>query len=1346
VLAGFKFRSHKFNLKNSLCIFLLAILSNATLALQGPEIPDADAQSVRLVVSAAQDPAQQSHFFGAQIVQIVIDDPGARDPDKSTSGLIVKGVNTPRVHLGDGQWYSFMAEDDSFLVLLDVLTDGVRDSIISVSNLDDADNRNTLGQYNIEFGNADSFVREITDFGGSTFIEVSKNAIFPTLPEPFVGSAINPDLDINPSDEAESDWPYIRLLNIQESDIVEIRHSTESVSLTFASLYNFIQSSLDRESYPTDSEIIMTFNDFMWNINPVEEDVVRFVLDKNTGNPIRVIYEPIRNFDPDGQGLTGENLADVLSVFGPLEFDSRQLLEVQGVANLKYKEVFDNGIVEFPETTGRLISAFSAASQSPMVTFFERDPNTSRLTTADDMKGGRSTIFAGIRDTTASFDYFDIIDTAAIGLSDAITAADKEIYISGERGTFSVTDQDLNSRANVSEQPDGILSKAFLLVGNPFPITNNAVFNTLPKSGTGFTADSIKEVRFQSGTSVTAEESVNLPGVADFFSMPGHSEGLNPPRTDLLALQFTTDGASGTSGAAPTGIVVNTNVRIADIDDVIAFSMTKEELQAKTDPFILSVSKLADRTSPGTSFTAAPPTDLFEVQFPKYNLISIDLRKVQGTFARVFVEVSVHDGGNEVAGSSQIVDFEPFDPDDLDGNPFTLSIDPLMGAAGIGSFRVLDIIAALPPNANLNNLMLKFTVIITDSVNTPLPLTATTHTAVLDVAGLGVVRAEGLDKDQITVNAFANFVYRLALDEEGENSPRFSGRADFMTMLHDDKVQRVLSDIVILGDPLKVWLPNRFIPPNRLTFSYTDIDVTGNLRQVSTTFIYETRDGVISWDKGQYRFSQVAYLTITDADLNRRPDAVEQYTMPLDGFIFLEFDKRRIDTKCTTGTPNCFVNQIESTLRETGPNTGAFRAQITIPQNVLLEDGDTIKTFQSDIQATYVDARDSSSNVQQFDARAVIRSDINTAEQPQEHAPDEPVVAGSGSMKLELNKGNYHPYDRVIMTIIDQSGNKDIFHRDVIFVSAKRQAAATGLLSYKLVETDVNTSTFIGYIDLRGNTGVDGGNGPRDGTLRIFEGDTLHVSYVALSVDIPVQYHDAKIFWGKTRYVVGEKAVLHVIDSDMNKDADRIELIHVQLQVGIVKTDVELRETDLSTGVFMAEVPFVDLASVMAGTVGVKSGDTVVATYNDDTAPESSIKATGLSGNVLPMKASVAVGDELELVGTERVTQTEVKVVDEKGREAAVADFRSIYSIESRISNNTTEALNLEVIVQIRDEEGITQFIGSIEKELASKDTYTSLVEWQAMKRGRLIIEIFVWEKNVFSPLSPVKKISLSVV
>src|SRR5574341_1736314 len=160
-----------------------------------------EAQTLQLRVSAAERLEFENHFFGSQIVQIIIDDPGATDPDESTVGLVVNGFNNPKVHLSDGLWYTFIAEDQGFAILIDVLTDGIRDNSIRVSKaVNDAPSPVLIGgtNFNIVTARDDSFISEIEVVGGFPFVELNQNDIFPTLPQPFFedAPAINPDLRI----------------------------------------------------------------------------------------------------------------------------------------------------------------------------------------------------------------------------------------------------------------------------------------------------------------------------------------------------------------------------------------------------------------------------------------------------------------------------------------------------------------------------------------------------------------------------------------------------------------------------------------------------------------------------------------------------------------------------------------------------------------------------------------------------------------------------------------------------------------------------------------------------------------------------------------------------------------------------------------------------------------------------------------------------------------------------------------------------------------------------------------------------------------------------------------------
>lgn len=1216
-----------------------------------------EAQGLSLRVSASERPEFENHFFGAQIVQIVIEDPGATDPDESTVGLVVLGVTTPRVHLSDGLWYSYVAEDQGFSILLDVLTDGTRNNSISVSKaVNDAGSPVNIGgtSYTIVTGQNDSFVAEIEPGPqNQPFAELNQVDIFTILPQPFfeVGTTINPDLKIGTQNEApgaagiaagepddgnttctgplssgsganagdsDCDWPYIRLLGIEELGTMEVRAgTTASVVLIFDDLADSITSSLDRlTDYPLNAEVINSFTDFMWNINPVEEDVIRFALNRATGNVEAIVYEPIRGFDPDGTGDTGENIVDFLPVFTSspgMEFDERQVLELdrEGVQVLRFinwldRAPFNTGALAvgtfvappftFISENARLVSQFDDPDNNsngaendafigtaaanvededlPIVTFIEKDPNAAIFETIDEQQGGRAVVFTGVNDRVASWDYFDIINSSPMTAHDGFTSVDREVYDSGDRAVFTVTDSDQNLRSRISEEPSGRESSTFIRVGNPFPLVNTQNTSTRISNTALDTVTRLWAATFmQAGTgpSVTAPGSdsftfgitAGFPGANVFADVDDdnvidigvaategterfHADGTDPdgdgpltadivevtnmPNTNRqLALVFTPP-LIGDSPA--TSIMIDTTLTIDSINDFLDVQdITGNELlgQVRVDNlfdetndqlenFLVQVARIEKRTTSTVAPVGAVlgqttdegiiAADSYNVRMPKYNLVNVDLTDLQTTFAfaKAVVKIDAIDPscisatvtiafGVTCVHASQVVDFQIVEAAgvDTDGRATTgddtnsaineaaipeggidswsseiddtielvddietgFDRDPLTGRTGVGAFRPLDLerVADLNDDGIANNSALTDRIRVTllllagadaapvHTVDEPAStISAVVQRIVIDFGGLGTIfdpAPTDTAPDAIESpigHAFSNLAYRLELDEDGSNSSLFTGRADFFTFLQHDTVPDVLQDIVLTGDPLRIWLPNRFIPPNRLAFSYVDEDIVQFFREVSATFIYETRDGSVEWDRASFSFGQDAFLTITDEDLNRKPDATERYGLPLDGFVFFELGKQRVcsetnaaisgdpagdATSCALRQPASFFNQIDATLLETSSNTGIFVAQITMPSSVLVDPTPgtpttpptSVVTQQQDLEANYIDIRDRSSVRQEFDDITNIRTTLGD---------------------VVLDRAGYPPSAIMYAEIHDNDFNRDVEIRETL--------------------------------------------------------------------------------------------------------------------------------------------------------------------------------------------------------------------------------------------------------------------------------------------------------------------------
>ena len=365
----------------SIVISILLLTSSITIfgAFIFFPLQEVEAQGLQLRVSGAEFPQWENHFYGAQIIQIIIDDPGATDPDESTIWLQVRGETVPRVYLADGLWYQFTAEEDFFGIYLDLSTDGVRDNNIAIQDPTPTLTATSIGGEKFTFStNTDgagkpvpnSWVREVTRTGAGVFIEMSQAILFPTMSQPFFetgGAVLNGDLELDaknafPDPDAgantpggpgedpfgdctadefdlpntDCDWPYIRTVLLNQREQLVIRAGSASVILTFDEFPQSITTSLNRVSYPKDAEIMYKFNDFQWNINPQEVDQLFMALNKDTGFIEKILNSP-------GAGILKR---DILPIFPDLDFDHRQVLELDkdGVESIAWIFAFSESL------------------------------------------------------------------------------------------------------------------------------------------------------------------------------------------------------------------------------------------------------------------------------------------------------------------------------------------------------------------------------------------------------------------------------------------------------------------------------------------------------------------------------------------------------------------------------------------------------------------------------------------------------------------------------------------------------------------------------------------------------------------------------------------------------------------------------------------------------------------------------------------------------------------------------------------------------------------------------------------------------------------------------------------
>ena len=342
--------------------FVIAVLS---LSISNTGFQFVEAQQTTMSVSAAGT----GKFFGPQIMQIAIEGSGIAEPNTSPGALLVNGVNVPLVHLANSGWYAFVADQDTFTTL--------------------ADTANFPGE-------------QVSALSGDfwTIGPNGKSLLFPSLPSAFgndpASNLLNPNLDLNgdcPAAVTDQntcvEWPYIRLFSFTENDRVSFQYSGRSVTLDYIEpSFEDVSISLDRESYPVGAEIILTIADYMWNINPVEEDRIHFAF---TSSGSEVFYQASNALTP----------TSITSILNNLDFDRKQVLDGEGLDGIK----FVNTIGGMPETI--LIETV------PNSGVFENFVNTADM-------------FANKRDAQISFDYFDKSTSSGMATGDASVSIGKE--------------------------------------------------------------------------------------------------------------------------------------------------------------------------------------------------------------------------------------------------------------------------------------------------------------------------------------------------------------------------------------------------------------------------------------------------------------------------------------------------------------------------------------------------------------------------------------------------------------------------------------------------------------------------------------------------------------------------------------------------------------------------------------------------------------------------------------------------------------------------------------------------------------------------------------------------------
>jgi hypothetical protein len=479
-------------------------------------------------------------------------------------------------------------------------------------------------------------------------------------------------------------------------------------------------------------------------------------------------------------------------------------------------------------------------------------------------------------------------------------------------------------------------------------------------------------------------------------------------------------------------------------------------------------------------------------------------------------------------------------------------------------------------------------------------------------------------------------------------------------------------------------------------------------------------------------------LTLIEPDLDLDNDQAETWDLDL---IEWDSDAATVTMGDADGEGAAFDPE-PLNFRETGDSTGIFQIVVEIPQEL---DGDNLERGE-EIVLEYTDWGPSGS-----DYVGDEDEDVNLT-----------LFTSNFGATVELDQKVYTWTDKVYITIVAPDHNFDSNLVDEVGDTSKDPIKVStrgfDIDNYKLVETGTDTGIFTGEVILTGfehdADGVSGfdsnprtqGSGPTDGYLQTDDDDGLTVSFEfsedeTIVGSALIRWNIGEVQWLEASYPASGTGVVRVIDPDMNLDPEAVDNFDVDTwsdsDAGGI--DLTVTETNEATGIFEGTVFFTTTDESSGHRLRVSEGDTVTASYEDNTLPnpyttadELDITATSLIGTVVPP--------------LERAPAANLRIVDAFGNSLDTVSIDQQVQITADLANGQDREQQFAYLVQIQDGNGVTVSLAWITGSLSAGQSFSPALSWIPTQAGTYSATAFVWE-SVDNPtaLSPPVSTTITV-
>ena len=1001
---------------------LMTIMLAGGLTFAAPSMmPAAHAANANLFVSA-ENSQFNNYMSGPQVIEVVVIDSDVNDTDeaKGEPDVTVNGKKLRMAQAVDGNWYGYFADKTMAMIAdsttsseargngLDFGTFCTAASALNYLGVSVSDTvgvavphyNGTTAETNGSFGQNGTATGTETITGNCSTTSVSNNNST-GLPEQFIlsqglngtnamevlretkalnipaaGSAINiGQIGINgtkgTSTSTAAFWPFIQLYSLTVSGNVVVQYNkgggTQTTTLTFDTVEQFADASLDRTVFPQSAQVHLTITDLWLNIDPTDEDSWTFGTQSSNSTSFGAYYQVFdENGLANGDTVTNGVIQLTPATLSTMMIETNGLLRVNPNTQSATNPVLtlqDNGdstltcstantattcFTDGAGTTGNELDAGSVP-----ITVTEQGPNSGIFGSYDesDVSALKITTDAA-RGTSATVDYNETPVTVLVGFNFAtidIAPTDDE-WNSGEEIPLTLVDNDVNKNSRADEDLD---------VNNPntdlIPVLKTGDPFTLGDGGT--TTDAM----FSSLGAVLTDGGVGTID-AGTFALANNRTSLATVQADGWLVQSFSQRGLFTNSTTPTTGIANDVFLISNVTTI-------DEL----------------KKSIGNTNTNA------DTRLRGFNFLNLDV----SSFATGTVDVYLLNGTNP-------------DMKTIQSGPGhqLLQLAQNVNAKSLTSLNNTDLNNNLFQGQTAGTLI-SF-LIVTNSTFTE---DTANDPVVLDFFSFGFTD-DGLQASE----RVANQIIRFELEETGDNTSTFAGSLEY-TMVNQLNIlnEATYTGLSPIDDEATFIVIEDLTDEDAPRVNYLDLGADGVSTQIADQEAAPSHSGVVSLNSASYKIADTVTITLEDLDLNVDSDLIEIYTtvagttdpaydaigtgsLPtfswgdLGTLLDVTFDDQRWKTPAastcltalsTAGVADTGLGDTGFTLVETGPETGIFVGDFQIPAQWCRTTSGTLATTSEtttglDIEVNYEDFRDASGEIVEVGDGAGVRANTGS--------------------------------------------------------------------------------------------------------------------------------------------------------------------------------------------------------------------------------------------------------------------------------------------------------------------------------------------------------------------------------